>query len=72
MALQLDGERDIVAGGKDDGASTGCCGCFDSLVDGGRVDRLAIARGPIGANVEERGRGWQGSALARCGSKGRK
>jgi len=70
MALEPDREGDIVAGGKNDCASTGSRSCFDGFVDGGRVDRLAISGGPVGADVEERGRGWKGCAFARCSSKG--
>lgn len=55
---------------KSRAATSGGRSCFDGLVDDGRVDRLAIAGGPVGADVEERGRGWKGCSFARCSSEG--
>ena len=71
VALEADGEAEVVACGEVDCASSGCGCCFDGLVDGGGVEGLAVAGGSEGADVEEGGRGWAGRGFGGgegCGS----
>ena len=70
VALETDGERDIVASGEDNCASASGRDRLDGLVDGGRVDRLAVAGGSEGADVEEHGRGRPGRTGVLCGGEG--
>ena len=51
VALEADGEAEVAAGGKDEGAATGCGDGVDGAVDGWGVDGLAVAGRAIGADV---------------------
>ena len=57
VALEADGEAEVVAGGEVDGSSSGCGRGFDGFVDGGGVEGFSVAGGSEGADVEEDGRG---------------
>src|ERR1039458_4160991 len=52
MALQPDGERQVVSGWEDDRPTAGGRGRFDRLVDGGRIDGLAVAGRAKRAHIE--------------------
>ncbi len=72
VALQPDGEADVVPPGKEDGATTGGRGGFNGLVDGGRIDGLAVAGGAECAYVEEDWRERRGGGLfGQCGKSGK-
>ena len=54
VALEVDGDREVIAGGKEDGAAAFRGGGVDRLVDRGRVDRLTVAGGAEIADAENR------------------
>ena len=63
IVAQADGEADVGAGGEEDDSAAGCCDGVDGLVDGGRVDGLAVASGAVGAYVGEHGDGLDGASV---------
>lgn len=66
-AAKADGEAEIGAGGEDDRAAAGCDSGLDGGVDRGGVERLAVARGAEGTDVEEGL--WSGVAGVRNGGE---
>src|ERR1700759_699346 len=65
-ALEMDGEAEKVAGGKQHGAAaSGRAGLYGA-VDGQGVQRLAVALGAIIADIEERSAGRRGLRWLNC------
>ena len=59
-ALEMNGEAEVVSGGKDDDSATSGGGRFDGVVDGVGVEGLAVSGCAVLADVEVAGRGGSG------------